>query len=1379
MNNSNSNIKLYLPFNGKDGATSATDYSNSGHSVTFNGNAKISKDQFYNPDVQSSCYFDGTTNTKVDIADSPDWDLGGLFTIDVNFYIISGTNEPIIARGTYGYGDSFYLRTLTDAINFYVSSSGDYIEMQSPAGSFKLNTWYNVRITCRPTGSNYQYKMFIDGKLVVNTVSNVLYPDDNEALHIGMMSSYTDRYLNGYISDVIVVKDEAWDEYAFNNSRSGHLVTANGDAKITTAITDPFGENDGVSSFDGTGDYISVDDSDDWYFPGDFTIDTWVRFTNLSAPDAIAGQRQDGSNYFRLTRANNAGGQLFCDYVTASGSLYFHCTFVANINQWYHIEVVRNGNTWYIFIDGVSQSLTLDLGSWSATLGNISGPFTVGADFQYTEYLTGYIGEFGVSKGIARHTSNFTPSTTREVADEYTALLLPMTGENNATYFPDSGIKMHVELNDYEKYHVASYPLTEVSGDAIDVIGGNNLTDINSVGSADNFRGELARDFENDNSEYFQKSSGFSRNAVTMLSSEWIKIESVPSFAFLLGETGSDINHSRWVLCIVSNRLELSMRDTVSGTFKTATSTNKFSYGVWYNVITFIDTMNDKLYAYVNNEKWIDSSQSMSNFHDSDSASGFVLGKHPINSPFYAYPFDGLMNYLDIYKDISFINDTERESFVQTLYNNGRANIVELSQKRKPKFNNETLDSKREFLVSGWPLNEQSKTRYDLVGRNHLQDNNSVGYVNDATFGDVADFNGTDQYLSESDFVALGTEDFTISIWSNQDTFVDTQKMFCGIGEYSNFSFGRLRSGLSGYVYFDIGGYQGSTYTYDSINTWEHFVLVRNGTTVKIYSNGDLKATKTGISSSISSAELVVGCQIVSTVKDSFFDGKITKLLIYKGYGADQTFVDALYNEGASRMITEASTYVPAKSHSQRYEEPELDSYKNYHKAGWRLNEMEGVRYDNVGNNHLTDNNSVGYINDSQLGKVANFNRSNSEYFSIVSGLSDDLKPSDEFCISVWVKIGTSPATSEQYYITESWDGSADNGWQLSYQNTGGVYKLRCLIQQTDLTAIGNHAAPTNYTLTPGMWYHIIFRGDGSDLYLDVNTSNIWTASYDGTVYASNDRFYIGYSGIASSHCWDGSIASFNFYNGSGLSANAINNLYKQGQVETLKYNSDINRPYPAEHLIDVWPLNESSGNRLSAKNSYVAVDNNTVGSSTGVGRTTCADFVRANSEYLSIAATEYDLSELFATKMLTLGIWFKTSTSGSTLTLISNYGSPVNGIRIYQQDTDSKIYIDFANANVVTNSLNSNTTYNDGLWHRLILTVSNDSVSMYIDGQLEASEITAGAIGDNGTDVYIGSETASGGYYNGQLQDFTVFDTPIDKTFIENDYNNGNGRFY
>lgn len=194
-----------------------------------------------------------------------------------------------------------------------------------------------------------------------------------------------------------------------DSSATGRAVTANGDAQLDTAQK-KFGTASGL--FDGVGDYLSCVDSADWDFDDkDFTIDFWVRFNSLASACGFCGQYADANNFWYFYYGS---GNLILYFMSAGvAQASYYGSWTPTTSTWYHIELVRSESSLKIFVDGVSITLTAgvpilnnDVGDVSAvlTIGRIQGPL-------HTYYLNGWIDEFRLSKGVARHTSNFTPNT--------------------------------------------------------------------------------------------------------------------------------------------------------------------------------------------------------------------------------------------------------------------------------------------------------------------------------------------------------------------------------------------------------------------------------------------------------------------------------------------------------------------------------------------------------------------------------------------------------------------------------------------------------------------------------------------------------------------------------------------------------------------------------------------------------------------------------------------------------------------------------------------------------------------------------------------------------------------------------------------------------
>jgi hypothetical protein len=198
-----------------------------------------------------------------------------------------------------------------------------------------------------------------------------------------------------------------------DSSPQAHSITANGNARIDTAQSG-FGGASGL--FDGDGDYLSLADSDDWNFgSGAFTVDFWIRWNSLPAPNTwmeIYSQTVDDNNRIHLTLNLNAQGTTQTLLFESSSGGSTVCTFGYNptfaAGTWYHIAIVRSGNTWYIFENGKLKATTTN----SGTLPDLAASLFIG---RYrtgdARDFNGWLDEFRISKGVARWTSNFTPPT--------------------------------------------------------------------------------------------------------------------------------------------------------------------------------------------------------------------------------------------------------------------------------------------------------------------------------------------------------------------------------------------------------------------------------------------------------------------------------------------------------------------------------------------------------------------------------------------------------------------------------------------------------------------------------------------------------------------------------------------------------------------------------------------------------------------------------------------------------------------------------------------------------------------------------------------------------------------------------------------------------
>ena len=178
---------------------------------------------------------------------------------------------------------------------------------------------------------------------------------------------------------------------------------------IISAAQSEFGGASGY--FDGSS-YIKYTDSDDWYFgTEDFTIDFWFN-TNKDLSSTQENLIVDGDNAnhsFKI--ALWTGGRI---NVTSRNSGIFiwditGSTTGLNDGAWHHVALVQtdSDNTARIYVDGQLDGSETNTNPWF----NVADDLYFGYVDGDSRHYTGYLDEVRLSKGVARWTSNFTPST--------------------------------------------------------------------------------------------------------------------------------------------------------------------------------------------------------------------------------------------------------------------------------------------------------------------------------------------------------------------------------------------------------------------------------------------------------------------------------------------------------------------------------------------------------------------------------------------------------------------------------------------------------------------------------------------------------------------------------------------------------------------------------------------------------------------------------------------------------------------------------------------------------------------------------------------------------------------------------------------------------
>jgi hypothetical protein len=180
-----------------------------------------------------------------------------------------------------------------------------------------------------------------------------------------------------------------------DSSSSALTVTANGNAQISTAQS-KFGGASGL--FDGNGDYLLVPADGTAIGAGDFTVECFFRIVEGSGYRAIVSFLPNTDQY-TLYVLNNT-------LIWYDSGTQIQSASIPN-NTWHHAAVTNSGNTVRVFLDGEQAATT-----YTSAKNITNQTLRIGTrGFANSEWFSGYIDEFRLTKGIARYTANFTPPT--------------------------------------------------------------------------------------------------------------------------------------------------------------------------------------------------------------------------------------------------------------------------------------------------------------------------------------------------------------------------------------------------------------------------------------------------------------------------------------------------------------------------------------------------------------------------------------------------------------------------------------------------------------------------------------------------------------------------------------------------------------------------------------------------------------------------------------------------------------------------------------------------------------------------------------------------------------------------------------------------------
>jgi hypothetical protein len=210
----------------------------------------------------------------------------------------------------------------------------------------------------------------------------------------------------------------------------------------------------------------------------------------------------------------------------------------------------------------------------------------------------------------------------------------------------------------------------------------------------------------------------------------------------------------------------------------------------------------------------------------------------------------------------------------------------------------------------------------------------------------------------------------------------------------------------------------------------------------------------------------------------------------------------------------------------------------------WGMEEESGTRADSVGSNSLTDNNTV-LFSTGIIGNGADFESSNSEYFSITDGSQSGLDFSTDFSFSFWVNYESLPTGGDQ---------------MVFFSKRGGGHGYAVKVGASGLFGVnieGSYDEASSGGGSTGTWYHFVVEYDKASGLVDIyrNGSYVSTISgLDTTLQDSTANFIIADDGAG--RYLDGIMDEVGLWN----------RLLDTDEITSL-YNSGAGLAYPFEDI--------------------------------------------------------------------------------------------------------------------------------------------------------------------------------------------------------------------
>ena len=196
-------------------------------------------------------------------------------------------------------------------------------------------------------------------------------------------------------------------------------------------------------------------------------------------------------------------------------------------------------------------------------------------------------------------------------------------------------------------------------------------------------------------------------------------------------------------------------------------------------------------------------------------------------------------------------------------------------------------------------------------------------------------------------------------------------------------------------------------------------------------------------------------------------------------------------------------------------------------KGFWRLGQASGTRFDDVGDNDLSDQNTV-TSNPGIVGDAAQFVRASNEFLR--GGNFADLTGGDtDFSISTWVYLDSKPS-GIMPIVNKYHEASNNREYQILWNNSSDRFEFRVSsdgLSGTVVTVVANNFGAPSI----GVLIHIIAWHDSvaNTINIQINDGTVDSVAHTPGVFVGVENFNIG-ADSSETNFYDGRIDATGFW---------------------------------------------------------------------------------------------------------------------------------------------------------------------------------------------------------------------------------------------------------